>query len=109
MHKSPSTVLRRKPTDMNAIKIRETNVGLDINFFQLTGHIASMFEKFKTNVKAIFPGTNWCGGGNQAKSENDIGFFYLTDFCCRAHDRCFSAIPAGEEAMNLKNNGLFTR
>uniref|UniRef100_A0A1Y9IVS0 Phospholipase A2 n=1 Tax=Anopheles minimus TaxID=112268 RepID=A0A1Y9IVS0_9DIPT len=74
-----------------------------------SGTISSLFNTFKRKVKAIYPGTVWCGDGNQAKSENDIGFFYLTDTCCRAHDLCPITIAAGEQFNRLKNNGYFTR
>uniref|UniRef100_A0A182QXM2 Phospholipase A2 n=1 Tax=Anopheles farauti TaxID=69004 RepID=A0A182QXM2_9DIPT len=74
-----------------------------------SGTIGSLFNSFKRKVKAIYPGTVWCGDGNQAKSENDIGFFYLTDSCCRAHDLCPITIAAGEQFNRLKNNGYFTR
>ncbi|XP_035913085.1 uncharacterized protein LOC118512569 isoform X2 [Anopheles stephensi] len=74
-----------------------------------SGTISSLFNTFKRKVKAIYPGTVWCGDGNQAKSENDIGFFYLTDSCCRAHDLCPITIAAGEQFNRLKNNGYFTR
>ncbi|XP_055526022.1 uncharacterized protein LOC129718867 isoform X2 [Wyeomyia smithii] len=71
--------------------------------------IGSLFDQFKQRIKAIYPGTVWCGDGNQAKSENDIGFFYQTDVCCRAHDLCPMSIAAGEQFNRLRNNGYFTR
>ncbi|XP_062548652.1 uncharacterized protein LOC134213525 isoform X2 [Armigeres subalbatus] len=71
--------------------------------------VGGLFVQFKQRIKAIYPGTVWCGDGNQAKSENDIGFFYMTDTCCRAHDLCPAAIAAGEQFNRLKNNGYFTR
>ncbi|XP_058811550.1 uncharacterized protein LOC131676501 [Topomyia yanbarensis] len=71
--------------------------------------IASLFDQFKQRIKAIYPGTVWCGDGNQAKSENDIGFFYQTDVCCRAHDLCPMTIAAGDQFDRLRNNGFFTR
>uniref|UniRef100_A0A182PI10 Phospholipase A2 n=1 Tax=Anopheles epiroticus TaxID=199890 RepID=A0A182PI10_9DIPT len=74
-----------------------------------SGTISTLFNTFKHKVKAIYPGTVWCGDGNQAKSENDIGFFRLTDSCCRAHDLCPITIAAGEQFNRLKNNGYFTR
>lgn len=74
-----------------------------------SGPIGSLFNSFKRKLKAIYPGTVWCGDGNQAKSEDDIGFFYLTDSCCRAHDLCPITIAAGEQFNRLKNNGHFTR
>ncbi|XP_052872791.1 uncharacterized protein LOC128278160 [Anopheles cruzii] len=74
-----------------------------------TGAINILFNNFKWKLKAIYPGTVWCGDGNQAKSEDDIGFFYLTDSCCRAHDLCPITIAAGEQFNRLRNNGHFTR
>ncbi|XP_035783098.1 uncharacterized protein LOC118461635 [Anopheles albimanus] len=71
--------------------------------------IKNLFNSFKRKIKAIYPGTVWCGDGNQAKSEDDIGFFYLTDSCCRAHDLCPITIAAGEQFNRLRNNGHFTR
>ncbi|XP_050099252.1 uncharacterized protein LOC126579745 isoform X2 [Anopheles aquasalis] len=71
--------------------------------------ITNLFNSFKRKIKAIYPGTVWCGDGNQAKSEDDIGFFYLTDSCCRAHDLCPITIAAGEQFNRLRNNGHFTR
>ncbi|XP_065083879.1 uncharacterized protein LOC135706241 [Ochlerotatus camptorhynchus] len=71
--------------------------------------IGGLFNQFKQRIKAIYPGTVWCGDGNQAKSENDIGFFYMTDACCRAHDLCPASIVPGEQFNRLKNNGYFTR
>lgn len=60
-------------------------------------------------IRAIFPGTRWCGDGDIAKKENDLGLFNKTDTCCRAHDHCQSNIVAGESMENLINNGIFTR
>lgn len=70
------------------------------------GDVLNLFpEKFH----AIYPGTLWCGDGNIAKNETDLGLFKKTDACCRDHDNCFSDIAAGEEKYGLLNNGLFTR
>jgi hypothetical protein len=57
----------------------------------------------------IFPGTRWCGNGDDAKNENDLGRFNDTDACCRAHDNCNNDILAGATKVNLINNGIFTR
>ncbi|XP_029155239.1 phospholipase A2-like [Nylanderia fulva] len=61
------------------------------------------------NYLGIFPGTRWCGNGDNAKSEDDLGRYNDTDACCRAHDNCRNNIIAGEIKLNLINNGLFTR
>ncbi|XP_012218397.1 phospholipase A2 [Linepithema humile] len=57
----------------------------------------------------IFPGTLWCGNGDRANNDADLGKFNKTDACCRAHDKCENNIPSGDTKLNLKNNGLFTR
>ncbi|KAM0731360.1 Phospholipase A2 [Formica fusca] len=69
---------------------------------------SDFFEKLKKHG-LIFPGTLWCGGGDIAKNENDLGLFNRTDACCRAHDNCPNDISAGDTEVNLINNGIFTR
>ncbi|KAK2578697.1 hypothetical protein KPH14_011664 [Odynerus spinipes] len=59
--------------------------------------------------RAIYPGTLWCGAGDIAENEQDLGLFERTDACCRDHDNCFNGINAGEEKDGLLNNGIFTR
>lgn len=71
--------------------------------------VAEIIDTFKDKLKAIYPGTLWCGDGNQARSEYEVGIFRNTDICCRMHDKCPSSIPAGHTYKNLRNGGLFTR
>ncbi|EFN81056.1 Phospholipase A2, partial [Harpegnathos saltator] len=54
-------------------------------------------------------GTKWCGDGDIAKSEDDLGHFIKLDICCRGHDLCRNDIAAGEKMKNLYNTGIFTR
>ncbi|XP_007485661.1 protein PROCA1 [Monodelphis domestica] len=35
-----------------------------------------------------YPGTLWCGAGNNAESYEQLGEYVETDRCCRAHDQC---------------------
>ncbi|CAI9585683.1 unnamed protein product [Staurois parvus] len=35
-----------------------------------------------------YPGTLWCGAGNNAEKESDLGEHRETDSCCRTHDHC---------------------
>ncbi|KAL0127959.1 hypothetical protein PUN28_003309 [Cardiocondyla obscurior] len=60
-------------------------------------------------MRAIFPGTRWCGDGDNARSEDELGYFSELDACCREHDNCQYNIIAGESKANLKNNGIFTK
>nr|XP_008193524.2 PREDICTED: phospholipase A2C isoform X1 [Tribolium castaneum] len=68
-----------------------------------------MVDGFKSKVKAIYPGTKWCGDGNISKSYDDLGKFADTDKCCREHDMCPINIDAGATKYDLVNTGLFTR
>ncbi|XP_067207041.1 phospholipase A2-like [Linepithema humile] len=70
--------------------------------------IVNKFEK-EINFQLIFPGTLWCGDGDRADNENDLGEFNQTDACCRAHDNCKNDLVGGKTQVNLKNNGIFTR
>ncbi|KAL6255291.1 hypothetical protein P5V15_013631 [Pogonomyrmex californicus] len=76
---------------------------------KIGGSFGSILEKFSDYVHAIAPGTLWCGSGDIAKRETDLGLFKKTDACCRAHDNCKNNILAGETEVNVKNNGIFTR
>lgn len=74
-----------------------------------TSPLASITEGLKDKLKAIYPGTLWCGDGNQARNKNEIGLFRNTDICCKQHDQCPSFIRSGAEFKGLRNTGLFTR
>ncbi|KAK3084402.1 hypothetical protein FSP39_012958 [Pinctada imbricata] len=51
----------------------------------------------------IFPGTKWCGLGNDASSYDDLGKFNVTDACCREHDHCPYFIDHFETKYNYQN------
>lgn len=71
--------------------------------------IAAITDGIKDRLKAIYPGTLWCGDGNQAKNHNEVGLFRNTDICCKQHDECPAFIKSGSEFKGLRNTGLFTR
>ncbi|XP_011687552.1 PREDICTED: phospholipase A2-like [Wasmannia auropunctata] len=73
------------------------------------GSYSTVLDKYEKEVHAVFPGTVWCGDGNKAKTEDDLGFLKQTDACCREHDNCAHNILAGEPEGNLLNNGIFTK
>ncbi|KAK0073385.1 hypothetical protein PV325_009796 [Microctonus aethiopoides] len=66
-------------------------------------------EDYPPEIRAIFPGTHWCGDGDIAESDNDLGFFKSTDTCCRQHDKCSFNIEANKYFGRLINIGFFTR
>ncbi|XP_067207162.1 phospholipase A2-like [Linepithema humile] len=88
-----------KPTQNDNVLARSFNSNIN--------KIRDYTETMK--FKLIFPGTLWCGDGDRAKDENDLGKFKKTDACCRAHDNCTSSLMGGEIKLNLHNNGIFTR
>ncbi|KAJ9591052.1 hypothetical protein L9F63_027740, partial [Diploptera punctata] len=47
--------------------------------------------------------TKWCGAGNNAENENDLGEFKNTDACCRTHDHCPDYILSGRIKHGLNN------
>ncbi|XP_067132483.1 phospholipase A2-like [Centruroides vittatus] len=61
------------------------------------------------DIPIIFPGTKWCGLGDIAENDDDLGIFKGTDSCCRSHDKCEPEILAGESKYGLENDGLLTR
>lgn len=66
-------------------------------------------DGIKDRLKAIYPGTLWCGDGTHAKYQNEVGLFRNTDICCKQHDECPAFIKSGSEFKGLRNTGLFTR
>lgn len=57
---------------------------------------------------AIFPGTKWCGAGNVAMDDYDLGEARNSDMCCRDHDRSKDAIAAFREKYGIKNRQFYT-
>ena len=81
----------------------ETASGLDL-----------LIEKYspkmtKAQIRAIYLGTQWCGDGNISPDGNHVGYFFLTDSCCKQHDMCPDSIGANESKHGLSNSGKFTR
>lgn len=70
---------------------------------------SSIADALKKRLKAIYPGTLYCGDGNLARNENEVGLFRETDICCKKHDQCPAFIRAGQEFKGLRNFGHFTR
>lgn len=62
----------------------------------------------KRDVQIIYPGTKWCGTGDRADNDNDLGRFDDVDKCCREHDHCPEYIPDGEKRGGLRNDRGYT-
>lgn len=67
--------------------------------------ITVITDGIKDRLKAIYPGTLWCGDGTHAKYQNEIGLFRNTDICCKQHDECPAFIKSGSEFKGLRNTG----
>lgn len=57
----------------------------------------------------IYPGTKWCGQGNIASHEQDLGEEKETDICCREHDYCPDNIYSQRSKYHLINRSLYTK
>lgn len=51
----------------------------------------------------ILPGTLWCGLGDIARDDSDLGLYTEMDKCCRAHDRCEDYIQSKATRYGLYN------
>ncbi|KAJ6644289.1 Phospholipase A2 [Pseudolycoriella hygida] len=92
-------------------KISSQTDGLDVRLkflFEISDKNESN-DSDARQLQLILPGTLWCGDGNTAQSDQDLGLFSETDHCCRQHDFCPTYIEAGQSFMNLENVGIFTR
>lgn len=66
-------------------------------------------EAQSKKASVIYPGTKWCGPGNIAENDNDLGSERETDLCCREHDMCPDIIEAGGTKYGLTNKAHYTR
>lgn len=57
---------------------------------------------------AMIPGTKWCGTGNTASDDDELGLHSETDKCCRDHDKCPYMIPRFTTHYNLFNYRPYT-
>ncbi|XP_037034628.1 uncharacterized protein LOC119073338 [Bradysia coprophila] len=107
---TPSTSLDDQIT-LRPHPVSNQTDGLDVRLtllFKNHGENKLVVSREK-QLKLILPGTLWCGDGNVAKSDQDLGLFHKTDKCCKFHDWCPKYIETGQSFMNLENIGVFTR
>lgn len=106
----PSTSL----DDQNILRphvVSNQTDGLDVRLMLLFKKRSEnkLVESNERQLQLILPGTLWCGDGNAAKSDQDLGLFHKADRCCKLHDWCPNNIESGKTFMNLDNIGIFTR
>ncbi|XP_051176424.1 uncharacterized protein LOC127291378 [Leptopilina boulardi] len=92
----PITSIFNRNTKSGERSMRSTGFGDILNL--ITDHF-----------QAIYPGTLWCGAGHLATNSEEVGFFKVTDACCRSHDNCSYSLQAGRSNKGLRNDGVFTR
>ncbi|XP_068191064.1 group 3 secretory phospholipase A2 isoform X2 [Antennarius striatus] len=68
----------------------------------------SEVKTLQRSKRFIIPGTLWCGSGNKAPSNDDLGVFADTDSCCREHDHCKHTIMSFHSGFGVFNTNMFT-
>eukprot|EP00794_Sanderia_malayensis_P003914 gene3914-4456_t len=58
--------------------------------------------------RVIFPGTLWCGMGNKAENDEQLGTYADLDSCCRSHDKCDRKVEAFSKDYGYRNWRPFT-
>lgn len=62
----------------------------------------------KRSSLMLFPGTNWCGKGNNARYVADFGSAGATDRCCLEHDGCPYIIEGFQSRFHYFNYRFHT-
>lgn len=57
----------------------------------------------------MFIGTLWCGRGNIARDDSELGVYSELDTCCRTHDRCEDYINPKATKYGLYNKYICRR
>ncbi|XP_025076065.1 phospholipase A2-like [Pomacea canaliculata] len=108
---------KRKKQNQNlheeTLNCSEGDMDLLISLCQeLTEKNKSRDASVRLKRSLLYPGTVWCGEGNDANGDNTkLGQFADTDSCCRAHDLCTPRILANtnDSTTGLSNDYPFTR
>ncbi|XP_041097255.1 protein PROCA1 [Polyodon spathula] len=91
---------RRKSQDKSSPALKEKEKGSE-------GHAKEEKEPGKslhrTKRGFTYPGTLWCGAGNNADNYDHLGEFAETDKCCRVHDHCQHTIQPFSSKYGLRN------
>lgn len=62
----------------------------------------SLQQRLKRDL-FLYPGTNWCGSGSNARKFNELGYNAAADRCCRDHDHCPYTIEGFTRKFNFFN------
>lgn len=64
-----------------------------------------------TLLKAILPGTKWCGVNDLAENYHDLGTgpYFQVDKCCRAHDHCPVKVSPFSASHGVTNYHPYTK
>jgi len=65
--------------------------------------------KYLRNICSRFQGTRWCGRGNIARDDTELGAYEELDGCCRAHDHCEDYIRPRSKKYGLYNGYICRR
>ncbi|KOX77917.1 Phospholipase A2 [Melipona quadrifasciata] len=60
--------------------------------------LSDILNPFKLKIKAIYPGTYWCGDGDISPNKEDLGFFKTTESSCNCDDAFYRCL---KEANNI--------
>nr|AEE61961.1 unknown [Dendroctonus ponderosae] len=87
--------------------IWDNDIEVDLN--EIDDDSGRSGERRVPNWFFIFPGTKWCGAGNIADNDADLGTERDTDKCCRTHDMCPDIIEGHATKYGLENPSFYTR
>ncbi|KAL3856296.1 hypothetical protein ACJMK2_011067 [Sinanodonta woodiana] len=105
--RSKPHVTRTGEVSFNPTPVSEEFVTFMIGVCDETYPISRKHTRQKRQL--IFPGTKWCGVGNIASDNNDLGTLVATDTCCREHDQCNVTLGPKEMKGGLQNNDTFSK
>lgn len=58
------------------------------------------------SIFVIYSGTLWCGLGDIARDDLELGAHKELDMCCRAHDKCEDFVEPKSSRYGLQNKHI---
>ncbi|XP_014237943.1 uncharacterized protein LOC106659773 isoform X1 [Trichogramma pretiosum] len=102
-------VIQRMVLGSDPKKVRQISGNLVADLEETCKASRSKGKNQSASAGIMYPGTNWCGPGNRAKSYDDLGPHALEDACCREHDHCPQTIEPQQCIHGICNKSPFTR